>query len=134
MDEDGDALTRAAQRLELTSDLALTLFEHSPDAVLIVGEDGVIELVNRQAELLTGHHRSELCGSRVELLLPEALRETHIQHRSTFMGDPRIRPMGVGLDLRVRRKNGDEVPVDINLSPAALRSGMYVIVTVRRRR
>jgi PAS domain S-box-containing protein len=126
-------LEKAAEQLLLTSDMALTIFHHSPDAILLVDESGTIVLMNRQAELIFGYPRSDLQGKTVDILLPEALQSVHVEHRSGFMEDPRIRPMGVGLDLKAKRKNGSEVPVDINLSPVATNKGMYVIATVRRR-
>jgi PAS domain S-box-containing protein len=128
-----EKLQATAEQMQLTAELALILFEHSPDAILIVNEAGTIVLANRQAELLFGYPRIDLRASNVDILLPEGLRPDHHRHRAGFMEDPRVRPMGIGLDLKIRRKNGTEASVYINLSPVALRQGMYVIATVRRR-
>ncbi len=117
---------------QLLFSLAVTLFSHSPDGILVVDEQGLIHMANRQCELMTAYPLEELIGSPVEILIPEERRELHAGHRANFIAEPRMRPMGVNLDLRLRRKNGAEVSVDINLAPAATSGGMYVIATIRR--
>lgn len=105
--------------------------EAMPDAILIV-ESGNIVMVNHQTELMFGYLRQELQDMPVEILLPERLRDRHIQHRVAFELSPRVRAMGVGLLLLARRKNGTEFGVDINLSPAVSRWGEFVIASVRK--
>ncbi|MBF9133459.1 PAS domain S-box protein [Plantactinospora sp. S1510] len=128
-----DALRMAAEELELTSELAITMFEFNPDAIVIVDEDGRIKRSNRQATFLFGYSKQELRGMKVDNLLPEPLRDAHETHRAGFMADPRMRSMGVDLDLRARKKNGVEVPVLINLSPVATAQGLFTIASIRRR-
>ncbi len=121
------------EELQFTADLASVLFEHNPDAIFIVGESGVIARANRQAALLTMYPASELRGLLVDDLLPDSVRGNHPAHRAGFLEDARVRPMGTGMDLRLLRRNGTEIPVDINLSPVMLVQGTYVIVTARRK-
>ncbi len=121
------------EELQFTADLASVLFEHNPDAIFIVGESGVIARANRQAALLTMYPSSELRGLLVDELLPEQVRGNHPAHRAGFLEDARVRPMGTGMDLRLLRRNGTEIPVDINLSPVMLVQGTFVIVTARRK-
>ncbi|MFP5320163.1 MAG: diguanylate cyclase [Acidimicrobiia bacterium] len=107
------------------------LVESAPDAIVVVDRHGTIELVNRQAELLFGYLRSELLGQPVEVLVPDRARAAHPSHRSFYFRDPRTRPMGAGLDLTLRRKDGTEVPVDISLSPLETDRGRVVSVAIR---
>ncbi len=93
------------------------IFEHLPDAILIVGRDGRIQRVNAQAEKLFGYARGELPGLPVEVLVPERFAHRHEQNRSDYFARPHVRPMGMGLDLQGRRKDGSEFPVDITLGP-----------------
>lgn len=127
------AAQAVSETLLFNADLAQVLFQHNPDAILIVAEDGTVGAANRQAVLLTQYPASELIGLNVDALLPAAVRGNHPAHRAGFLADARVRPMGVGLELALRKRNGVEVPVDINLSPVALLQGMYVIATIRRR-
>lgn len=103
------------------------LLESAPDAILEVDSNGRIALLNRMAEQLFGYTRNELLGQMVEVLVPEALHREHIQHRAQYIGHPVTRPMGSGLKLDARRKDGSHVPVEISLSP--IKSGTEYRVT-----
>src|SRR3990167_9385298 len=92
------------------------LLEAAPEAIIIVDSEGKIKLINSQTEKYFGYSREELIGQYVEILIPEELRLTHIKHRQKYMTQPVKRPMGSGLNLRARRKDGSPFPADISLS------------------
>jgi protein-histidine pros-kinase len=133
-------LTEIIQKLRELSghlvdpDIAIAMFEQLPDAIIVVDSAGVIQLVNRQAEFMFGWHRSELFDKPIETLIPEASKDKHVRFRSDFMMDPRTRPMGLNLPLRARRKDGDDFPVEINLSPISTKPGLLVMAVIRRKR
>ena len=93
------------------------LLESAPDAMIIIDEQGKIAIVNAQAEQMFGYERQALLGQKIETLLPKRLRKRHVSHRQEFVKDPKLRPMGEGLDLVAKRKDGSEFPVEISLSP-----------------
>jgi PAS domain S-box-containing protein len=107
------------------------LVEVAPDAIVTVDRQGRIVLVNGQTEALFGYQRDELLGEPVEVLLPERFRTVHVSHRSGYVNSPRIRPMGSELDLRGRRKDGSEFPVEISLGPVEADGDLLVIATIR---
>lgn len=107
------------------------LVESAPDAVVVVDQTGHIVLVNKQTEMLFGYAREALLGQTIEILLPEPLRERHLGHRNGYLGTPGIRPMGSGIDLTARRKDGSEIPVEISLSPLQTQNGMLVSASIR---
>src|SRR5215831_13789611 len=107
------------------------LLEAAPDAIVIVGKRGKIDLVNAQAETLFGYKRSELIGQPVEILVPAQLRGVHEKHRHDYAQSPRPRTMGASLDLCGRRKDGSEFPVEISLSPIETEQGMLVATAIR---
>lgn len=107
------------------------MLESVPDAVVVVAPDGAMVLVNRKTEELFGFARSELLGWPVELLIPERLRAKHVRHRDGYLANPHVRPMGAGLDLYGRRKNGSEFPVEISLSPVQTVDTLMVMGTIR---
>jgi PAS domain S-box-containing protein len=107
------------------------LMEHAPDAMVVADYSGTIVLVNAQAEMTFGYHRTELLGQPVEMLVPERLRENHPAHRRLFAANPRARPMGEGRALSARRKDGSEFPVEISLSPLHTEEGGLVSSVIR---
>ncbi|MEJ2202993.1 MAG: PAS domain S-box protein [Gemmatimonadota bacterium] len=107
------------------------VFESAPDGILVVDANGVIHDVNPQMESLFGYAREEFLGEPVEMLVPDVFEIAHREHRARFHRNPHSRPMGIGLDLRGRRKDGTEVPVEISLSPWAHGGVDYVICSVR---
>jgi PAS domain S-box-containing protein len=107
------------------------LLEAAPDAMVIVDREGHIALVNSQAEHLFGYAREELLGQPIELLVPKRYRPQHPGHRIKYFGDPHPRPMGTGVQLAGRRKNGTEFPVEISLSPVETEDGTLVTAAVR---
>jgi PAS domain S-box-containing protein len=108
-----------------------TLLDVLPDALALVDSAGHIALVNSQAEVLFGYPRSELEGLQLEVLLPERFHAAHALHRERYAVSPRTRPMGAGLELYGRRKDGTEVPVDISLSPLTLGGALHVLAAIR---
>ncbi|MFI5892116.1 PAS domain S-box protein [Actinoplanes sp. NPDC051513] len=107
------------------------LLEAAPDATVGVGPDGVIALVNAQAERLFGYRRDELVGQTIELLVPDAVRERHPGHRTRYLTDPAHRPMGGGMALAARRRDGTEFPCEISLSAIDTEDGVLVSAAVR---
>lgn len=107
------------------------LLEAAPDAMVIVDGTGAIRLVNAQTEALFGYRREELLGQSVELLVPHRLRGHHTLHRDGYAANRQVRPMGAGLDLYGRRRNGSEFPVEISLSPLETVDGLLISAAVR---
>jgi PAS domain S-box-containing protein len=111
--------------------LAEKWFELAPDSIVIADPSGKILEVNSQLERSFGYSRSELIGQPVENLIPERLRGGHLTQRRKYQAEPRMRPMGAGLELLARRKDGTEFPVDIMLSPVEASSGQAVLAVIR---
>ena len=107
------------------------LFELSPDAIVVTDPNGRIASANAQVERIFGYSRTELLGQPVEILMPERFRQVHPSHRGNYAVQPQLRPMGIGLELFGRRKDGSEFPVDIMLSPVESSEGSLVVCVVR---
>jgi PAS domain S-box-containing protein len=108
---------RAEEDLRRSEQRFRSLFEFSPDAIVVTDREGKIRELNAQVEKYFGYGRPELLGQRIEILLPERFRLTHPKQRADYAKQPRVRAMGAGLELYGRRRDGSEFPVDIMLGP-----------------
>jgi PAS domain S-box-containing protein len=116
-------LTRAEERIR-------RIVESAPNAMVMVGRSGQIELVNTELERAFGYTREELIGQSVEILVPPRYRLQHPTYRKQFHSDPQARPMGKGRDLFGLRKDGREFPVEIGLNPIEMDDGVHVLAAV----
>lgn len=129
---------RISQRLELVIapkggiegylNMCERVVECDPDGTCVVADNGMIVLVNKSMEDISGYHRSELVGQSIEILVPEMHRGQHPQHRESFITTPSPRPMR---GLTMRHKRGRELPVGINLNHYMDTSGGFTIAKVR---
>jgi PAS domain S-box-containing protein len=100
----------------------------APDATIGVDSNGRIELLNAQAEKLFGWTADALLGEQIEVLVPELDREQHGKHRAGYVADPQSRPMGAGLQLSARRKDGTTFPAEISLSAVREEPGSVLVL------
>ncbi|HEX6272044.1 MAG TPA: PAS domain S-box protein, partial [Polyangiaceae bacterium] len=114
-----------------SSELFQKLVDSAPDAMIVVDSAGVVLLVNVQAEAMFGYARHELLGQSIDLLVPERFRGGHVRHRAAFVASPKSRPMGSGLELFGRRKDGSEFPIEISLSPLETDAGILISSAIR---
>jgi len=93
------------------------LLQASPNAVIVVDSDGVVLMASAAVRTLFGYEPDEVVGQSVEILVPEQFRTVHEHHRQSFVAEGGSRPMGLGLELTGRRRDGSVFPIDVGLSP-----------------
>lgn len=125
------ALMEEVHRVSTTGSLVERVLEAAPDAMIAVDRAGIIRLANAQTEQLFGYRRQELVGQPVELLVPETLRPAHGEHRRRYSHHTVTRPMGAGMDLNGRRRDGSTFPVDVSLSGLDTAEGLLVTAAIR---
>lgn len=108
------------------------LLEAAPDAMVVANAEGRITFVNSQTATLFDYAPAELVGQPLEILIPESAHHRHRQHRERYSSAPSFRPMGSsGPDLRGRRRDGSEFPVEISLSPLESEEGLLITAAIR---
>ncbi|MCZ6655629.1 MAG: response regulator [Planctomycetota bacterium] len=125
-------ILQANRALEHAREKTLTeLLESTPDAMIIANEEGAICRCNVQVSELFGYDRNELKGMNVERLMPELLRENHMEHLVTYFKYPDVREMGAGMELLGLRKDGTQFPIEIGLSPFNDPQGIMAVAALR---
>ena len=119
------------ENIKITEADFLKLIEIIPDAIVIVDKEGKIKHINSQTTSMFGYREHELIGETVEILLPHRFRTKHIDHRANYSKHPVRRPMGSGIDLYGRKKDGTEFSIDITISPIETPEGKLVISVLR---
>ncbi|WP_339923163.1 PAS domain S-box protein [uncultured Cyclobacterium sp.] len=114
-----------------TEKLFKDLLESAPDAILIVDSTGEIKMVNQQAENIFGYTKLEMLGKDITLLMPEGNKSKHKSHIEKFSNLSTIRPMGTGMKLYGKRKNGGEFRIEVSLSSTKSEDGILVMASVR---
>ncbi len=125
------AIYRDITELKMAEQKFRDILESSPDAMVIADKTGTIVIVNSQTEEIFGYHRDEILGRSVELLMPSRNRAIFPGYWERFFSDPKVELMGGGLQLYGNRKDGQEFPVEIRLSPVETANGVLVVATIR---
>ncbi|MES1260130.1 MAG: PAS domain S-box protein [Acidobacteriota bacterium] len=126
MEREQEALTQARMERRYRE-----LLDAAPDAIIEADQDGRILTLNAATEASFGYPREELLGQPVEVLVPDHARGSHAGRRAEYREHPVARPMGIGLELLGRRKDGSTFPVEISLSPVKSEEGFRVTAIIR---
>jgi PAS domain S-box-containing protein len=116
--------------LEKSEHMVSALLESASQSIVSVDQTGRIVLANARTEEMFGYTRAEMLGSPIEMLLPESVRGKHTTDRAAYFANPHVRPMGTGLELAGRRKDGSEFPVEVSLSYLRGEDGLFGIAFV----
>ena len=122
---------QSESQLQHSEERFRNLVRSAPDAIVITDSVGRITLVNQRGEEMFGYQRDQLVGEPHDILVPEGMRARHAEHRARYAATPSIRAMAADQDLRARRSDGVEFPVEVSLSPLGPNGNIEVIAVVR---
>lgn len=122
---------KTAEMLKASLELFRGLIETAPDAIMLVNEEGIIELANEQAEEMFGFGHTELLGVSVEKLVAEELRFEHVKNRQSYMENPTKRRMGEHLATEALRRDGTKFRMATALSATATPNGTLITCIIR---
>jgi PAS domain S-box-containing protein len=127
-----DVLLYFAEMKQHLREMSPSIIEKAPDGLVVIDQERSIVLVNERTEFIFGYDRSEMEGQKVDILLPDDVREKHASHISAFFEKPGVREMGAGLKLKGKHKRGNEIAITIQLSPLATTQGVFAAAWIRR--
>jgi len=107
-----------------------TLLESLAEGVVIINESGRIIMINKRFADITGYNKMEVIGESLNIFLPKGIDEKHEQDVAGYFQQPRIRPVGAGLDLIAKRKDDSLFPVEISLSYLGTETGKLGIAFI----
>jgi len=107
------------------------LLEAAPDAMVVVNPSGEIVLLNVQTEKQFGYSRNELVGQKVSSIIPKGFAERLIADGTRSAADALAQQIRTGIELIGRRKDGNQFPIEIMLSPLESAEGILVTAAVR---
>lgn len=119
------------EALNKVEDIFQGFLEFAPDSIIIIDSTGEIKIVNSQAEILFGYKREEIIGKEIEILMPSRYRSVHHGHLQNYVKNPKVGPIGVGMNIYGLNKNGKEFPVKIRLNFITSNEGLFISADIR---
>lgn len=110
---------------------AMTFFDASPDALVVVDRAGFVVAANARAHTLFGYPQGALVGERVEALMPTRQAEAHPRHREDFFAGERGAQMRTAQLVEARLKGGGVTEVEASLSLTQIGEETYAIAALR---
>lgn len=108
----------------------LALMELFPNPMIIMGKNGVIQLVNAQTEKLFEYKREEILKKKIEMLISAAFIYPYQEYKNQFFkSTPEITDKGI--ELYGRKKNGKEFYMEIILNRFEMGRGVLVSATIK---
>jgi len=108
-----------------------SLFDASPDAVIIVDIRGRIIMVSNKVEQLLGYPKEELYGRKIGHLVPDRYTEAFLEKRSELKNALRMEEMETIQEMIARRKDGKEFPVEVSLRPINIDGRNLISAAIR---
>lgn len=107
------------------------IFKEASIGIIVTNSDFEIILLNRFGAELFGFTSTDLVGENISLLIPNHLKDRHHVHLAHLNHEkPISRPMGIGMDLKAKRKDGSLFPIEISLSHFKDGENMHYIAFV----
>lgn len=119
--------------LKTLEEINLKAVESSPDAIVITDDEGIITVFNQRAEYIFGYGREEVLGKKIEILVPELLRDSHIVYREEYVLDPYVKQIEEKRIVYGLHKKGTQFILEISLAPLIITgAGVYVMAVIRK--
>jgi PAS domain S-box-containing protein len=106
---------RAMSKVPESTAWAVEVLRDAADGVLTIDERGVVQWINPAAEKLFGYGAPEVVGQNVKMLMPPPDRDRHDAYIADYLRTGLKKIIGVGREVRGRRKDGTDFPMYITV-------------------
>jgi two-component system, LuxR family, sensor kinase FixL len=117
--------------MTIEDELLQTVFETSPDAIVVIDERGAIQSFNKKAEALFGYAKEEVLGENVKVLMPPYFAVHHDGYMERYLRTGEKRIIGIGRIVTGQRKDGSTFPLELAIGEAKAGDRRYFTGFVR---
>jgi len=89
-----------------------------PDAMVLADETGRIVAFSDSEKAMLGYSEADIIGQNIAMLMPSPERQQHGSFIRKYLDTGEKRAIGFDNLVRVQRKNGEIIPVDLSLHEA----------------
>lgn len=107
------------------------LLESAPDAIVIVNEQGRIELINKQTEKIFQYSKEEIKGKPLSTFIPERFYNEFGKNFQNYLSHPIITSIGHDIEILGKRKDRREFPVEVSVAPLQIQGGILISCSIR---
>ncbi|MCP9442947.1 MAG: response regulator [Nitrospira sp.] len=92
-----------------------SIIETAVEGIVVINEQGVIELVNSAVSKLFGYQPEELIGRNVSMLMPAPYDREHDGYLRNYLTTGVKKIIGIGRETVAKRKDGSLFPIDLSV-------------------
>ncbi len=94
------------------------------DGIVIINKSGLIESINAAAARLFGYEEAEIVGHNIKILMPEPYHSKHDRYVQNYQQTGERKIIGIGREVKGKRKNGEVFPFFLSVSEVILENRM----------
>jgi PAS domain S-box-containing protein len=110
----------AEARIREDRDRLRQIFDSAVDGIIAIDQAGIVLEVNASVERIFGYPAEEVLGQNVDMLMPPPFREDHASYLERYLETGKKRIIGIGREVRGRRRDGDSFPLYLAVSEGYL--------------
>lgn len=97
-----------------------SIISEAVDGIITINEKGIIESVNPATTRIFGYTEKEMVGNSVNMLMPEPDHSRHDMYMENYHKTGKARIIGIGREVKGRRKDGTIFPFLLSISEIKL--------------
>lgn len=119
------------EQIRQSESLFRTIFETVVDGVILIDQNGLIQVFNPACERLFGYNAGEVVGQNIKALMPEPYHQEHDAYIHSYKTTGKKKVIGIGREVEGRRKDGSTFPFDLSVAETTATSGRAFVGIIR---